>query len=260
MYYVYIYFDVDGTPCYVGKGKGNRWKSHFRKTRKHHSNNTQLRGLIRLAGGTLPVVILRDSLTNAKAIEIEMALIAAIGRIDINTGPLFNHTDGGEGNSGWKPSEGTRNKISASLTGRVGWPHTEESKRKISIGNKGKKRSLETGAKISAAKLGTKVSDATRAKLSAIRKGRLTPKTGDCTRGTKWWRATDGVPYRAIFPRNENDIAGRGRLPSRSEESRAKIALSLVGKKHSEERKANNSRAQIEAWRRRQVFNEGVTE
>jgi hypothetical protein len=52
--------------------------------------------------GEIPKVKLRQGLSEKGALESEVALIAAIGRIDLGTGPLTNMTDGGEGMVGYK--------------------------------------------------------------------------------------------------------------------------------------------------------------
>ncbi len=78
-----------------------------------------------------------------------------IGRSDLNKGPLCNLTDGGEGISGKRLSEEHKRKISEKSKlqgwnkGRLGMPHDEETKQKISKANKGKKRTLEQKNKIS---------------------------------------------------------------------------------------------------------------
>ncbi len=71
-FYVYIYFKLNGTPCYVGKGMGNRFKVHLTRT-----HNPRLASEITKAGGLLPVVIVRAGLTDEEAQETERAFIRA---------------------------------------------------------------------------------------------------------------------------------------------------------------------------------------
>ena len=84
-YYVYMYLREDGTPYYVGKGKGDRaYKTH--------------RGV-----GKPPIDRIKLSHSNLhedKAYAIEKELIAKYGRQNNNTGILMNRTDGGYGNVG----------------------------------------------------------------------------------------------------------------------------------------------------------------
>lgn len=176
-YYVYIYFRLTGIPCYVGKGKGERW-THHRKW----SCNRRLARIMAKAGGDLPVVFIRRGMTEAEAFEMEIAFIAAIGRADLGLGPLVNFTNGGDGKSGAIVSQETRNKMKGRKP-NLGKPTSPEVRAKISAAMRGKKncvgfkRSAETRAKMSAALVGNKrslgyfPSAETRAKLSAARLG-----------------------------------------------------------------------------------------
>lgn len=86
-YYIYMYFRLDGSPCYVGKGKDDRWKQHL-----NESHNTKLLTLINQCGG-LPVVILQDGLSEKSAYQYELSYIQALGR-EIDGGCLFNIAPG----------------------------------------------------------------------------------------------------------------------------------------------------------------------
>jgi hypothetical protein len=85
-------------------------------------------------------------------LDLEQYCIALYGRIDLGTGILRNLTDGGDGSSGWRPSQETRNRMSQSKVGKplpqkvksnmsrallgnqrwLGKRHTENTKRKMS--------------------------------------------------------------------------------------------------------------------------------
>lgn len=144
-FYVYIYFRPNGVPCYVGKGCRSRWIKHERDC-----HNPHLAAIIRVAGGELPKVKIREGLTHDEAIEIERAFILAIGREPY--GPLVNQTDGGEGMEGWSPSQETRAKM------RLKWQRQDHNKREQ-------------------ARLRVLQSPEHRAKMSALQKGRpLTPE------------------------------------------------------------------------------------
>lgn len=91
-YYVYFYVREDGSPYYVGKGSGKRCKdrdSHFVKPNKNRTN----------------IIIVKDNLSELRAFTLEKYYIREFGRKDLGTGILHNKTNGGEGTSGWIPTE-----------------------------------------------------------------------------------------------------------------------------------------------------------
>jgi hypothetical protein len=97
-FYVYAYLRSDGTPYYIGKGKGTRAWS------KIHSVN--------LPNNKENIVILEQNLTEKNAFLVEMHHISLYGRKDVGTGILRNRTNGGDGPSGKMISEETRQKMS----------------------------------------------------------------------------------------------------------------------------------------------------
>ena len=118
-FYTYAYLREDGTPYYVGKGTGRRWK-------KDH------------AVGIPPeerVLFLKTNLTEEEAHKHEIYMISVFGRKDLGTGILHNLTDGGEGCSGRIVTEEVRASISEKLTGV---PFTPERCEKISKGQRGR--------------------------------------------------------------------------------------------------------------------------
>jgi hypothetical protein len=110
-FYVYVYRNPDSNlPVYVGKGTGVRAWSHLKK-----SSNSQLDELIqsfcKKEVPVLPEIVFKTS-DEFEALAHEAALIVKYGRLDKNTGTLFNRNNG---NSGRIPSLRLTSRISEIL-------------------------------------------------------------------------------------------------------------------------------------------------
>ena len=158
-YYVYLYLREDGTPYYVGKGKGRRAFSN--KGRKENFPLDENK-----------IVFHSKNLTEDEAFTLEKELIIKYGRKNNNTGILINLTNGGEGVSGTIVTDEIKIKLSEYMKVRM---NTPEMKAKISAMNtrtkKGKKLSDEHKRKVSESKKGTFLSDEHKRKLSESMKG-----------------------------------------------------------------------------------------
>jgi hypothetical protein len=129
MYYVYAYLRNNGTPYYIGKGKGGRLKQKHTSVKVPDSSK---------------IAVLENNLSEIGALALERRMIRWYGRKDNGSGILRNLTDGGEGISGFVVSDKTKEKISKAKLGkpsnRKGVVLSEGQKKKISESNKGKSR------------------------------------------------------------------------------------------------------------------------
>ena len=86
-------------PFYVGKGTKNRDIIHlcpFMLKRKNHKSS-MIKSIINEIG-ELPIHFrIYENLSELEAISLEKDIIRAFGRLDLGTGILCNHTDGGDG-------------------------------------------------------------------------------------------------------------------------------------------------------------------
>ena len=155
IYYCYVYKREDGTPYYIGKGKGSRAFITSRRIISPPRDRTN-------------IIFTCEGVSETKAFEMEVALISLLGRKDLGTGILRNKTDGGEGVSGWVPREETKRKMSEKAIGRV---PTEQARKRMSEARKGQKVSEETKRRVGEASKGRIHSEEARQKMSEAKKG-----------------------------------------------------------------------------------------
>lgn len=120
-YYTYLWLREDGTPCYVGKGSGER---AYRKGSPPRDR-----------------VLIQPHPSEEDAFAAEIFLIAYYGRKDIETGVLINRTDGGENppNQKGKPRspETIKNMIDAQRRKFAeGWTFSPETRVKMAAAKK----------------------------------------------------------------------------------------------------------------------------
>jgi hypothetical protein len=94
-FYVYLYMRDDGTPYYVGKGKGKRAWNRTARAVSPPVNDEKIK-------------IVAHRLSEFEAFLLEVKLVERYGRIDLGTGILRNGTRGGEGSAGHVPTKERR--------------------------------------------------------------------------------------------------------------------------------------------------------
>ena len=156
-YYTYAYLREDGTPYYVGKGKGRRV---YRKDRR-----------IKPPIDKSKIIFLKQNLTEEEAFKHEIYMIAVFGRKDLGTGILQNRTNGGEGTSGSPRviSDEHKEKLRKIAKGRI---VGEETRKKLSEIHKNRKFSEESRKKMSDSKVGSKLSEEHKNNISKSSKKR----------------------------------------------------------------------------------------
>ena len=162
IYYIYAYIrQSDGTPYYIGKGKGKRaWKKH---------------GKVPVPTDNNRIVMMETNLTEIGALALERRMIRWWGRKDLGTGILLNMTDGGDGVTGFVNrtfTPETRAKLSEAARKRT---YSIETRLKMSNNRRGKKRphTEETKEKLRKAFTGRKHSEKAKDKMRAAYQARI---------------------------------------------------------------------------------------
>jgi hypothetical protein len=174
-YYVYILYDENNQPFYVGKGLNGRWSVHEKEARLS-TRETPTLAFIRsmhARGFSVRMRKAAQGLTAVEAIALERKLVAKYGRINIGTGILTNRNRGGGGTT--ECSDETRSKLSKL---KLGVPFTATHRANLAAALLGvtseakKKPKSEAHARaISASLVGKKHTDERRANISKGRTG-----------------------------------------------------------------------------------------
>jgi hypothetical protein len=114
-FYTYAYLREDKTPYYIGKGCRRRICDGKGRPCKKPADISR-------------IIFLKQNLTEEEAFKHEIYMVTVFGRKDLGTGILHNKSDGGEGSGGYI--------------------HTDEAKKKISLGHMGKVISEKTKQKL----------------------------------------------------------------------------------------------------------------
>ena len=139
-FYVYVHRRVtDGRIFYVGKGYGYRAWNKCRRS-KHWKAVVAKHGLL--------VEVFRNVASEAEAFQLEREMIASLKADGI---PLANKTDGGEGPSGCRHTDETKEKWAAAKRGKKRGPYSPEHRANISRSLIGKPVPADRRARIAIA-------------------------------------------------------------------------------------------------------------
>ena len=181
-FYTYAYLREDRTPYYIGKGQRKRIYQRGGKPCPIPKDKSR-------------IIFLKQNLTEKEAFKHEIYMISIFGR-KCDGGILLNKSMGGQGASGFVPSQETRQLMSKKRNGKNYIIYTQEVRDKISNSKKGKKYSPELRKKLSEAHKGKTHSDETKKKMSTAHKGRVfteewKEKLSEANKGKhigkKWW-------------------------------------------------------------------------
>jgi len=162
-YYVYV-LEAQSGIIYVGKGQNNRMHKHLKLVinndigafKRNPKLYNKIKYILNVGGLVIPRKVFESENETECLIE-EKRLIREIGKNN-----LCNLTDGGEGTSGYKLSEETKQKIRLSKIGKKRI-FSEEHKRKLSEAKIGKNGYWKN----------KKLSEKTKQKMSLAHKGKL---------------------------------------------------------------------------------------
>jgi len=136
-FYTYLYSDPSRgmEPIYVGKGTGQRFKTHLRRI-DHHPLTYRLRKM-RLVGVEPVITFLCKDVDEELACLVEVEAIAKYGRKDLGRGPLLNKADGGGGSTNPTPEmlalRGKKISVAKKAAGKT---YSAEERQRISVGKK----------------------------------------------------------------------------------------------------------------------------
>jgi hypothetical protein len=151
MFCTYAHYTPQGRLFYIGKGSSER-RAHYMQGRNNYWNK------IVAKYGTPEVQILASWDTEEEAFSHEVLLISCFRDMGHE---LVNLTDGGDGTSGYKQSNGHKEKIAKAKIGKsaiwnIGRKHSEETKRKCGVKNIGRVHTKEEKQKRAAKLIGNK--------------------------------------------------------------------------------------------------------
>ena len=137
MWYLYTITNLINAKCYVGisTNVGRRWIEH----KSGHGSKLVWQSIRKYGVENLVF----DVICEGAEEDIKLLEVVLIEQLNTQAPEGYNLTEGGEGSTGWKPSDETRKKMSEAHRGSRnsmhGKTHSDEAKKKISEKRKGSK-------------------------------------------------------------------------------------------------------------------------
>jgi hypothetical protein len=218
MAYLYRHIRLDkNEPFYIGIGEDKpKYEGQYKRANNKRDRNIHWKNITNLT--PYKVEIMLDDLTWDEACQKEIEFIKLYGRVNLNKGPLCNMTDGGEGSNNRFHSEETKQRISKGNKDKpkpegFGKTMKERLKNQPSF-FKGKKHSEETKLKMSKIAKNKKLSEETKQKIGKLHKGKITSEVTKL----KMSKSHVGIP-RSEETRLKISLSSKGRVPKKAIES-----------------------------------------
>lgn len=244
-FYVYEHTRNDtGNVFYVGKG-------HAKRAFSRHNRSKYWNSIVAKSAG-FSACILVDGVDEELAFLVEMERIDQLRKLGTK---LCNLTDGGDGQSGYRHTIESREKMSKSFKGRgKGIPKSPELKAKLSAALKGRKltyiRSEETRRRMSDAqkKKLKLISTETKQKISKalIGTGKGVPKSAE-TRA----KMSEAAKIKIFSDEHRKNLSMAGKGRKHSEETKLKMAESR--RRYYAGRHANDVQRILDSWPKNEV-------
>jgi len=222
-FYVYEHWRLDRDECfYVGKGRAGRAYSMKGRNRHHKAIVAKLSRI----GSALEVRMVATGLSEADAFALEIERISFWREAGVD---LANVTDGGEGVTGLRMSDASKQKMSDKKIGVKRGPHSAEHRLRIGLAHRGKKFSPEHIEKLSKARRARVTSSETKEKMSQsmTKFYKENPEARQAVSVARKGMRHSEATKKLMSEKSKNKII--------SKEQRAKISQTLTGKKQSKE-------------------------